>query len=361
MFLGAGVGAFAAAIFHLMTHAFFKACLFLGSGSVIHAMEHADHGSGGHRHYTELQDMRNMGGLYPHMPWTARTFIVAAIAIAGIPPLAGFFSKDEILWRATEGGHLTPLWIVAALAAAMTAFYMTRQVILTFFGKFRGGEKAEHHLHEASPIMWVPLVILAVGSFVAGWVGVPHFLGGANRIESFLEPAIMAGTHPAAEAAAHEASAALEWTFMLISVAIAAAGIFLAYRTYWTNPGADESMARAWPGLYRLLYNKYYLDEIYGATVVSGTLATAEGLNTIDAQVVDGAVNGAASLTVGTADLSSLADASLVDGAVNAVWKVLVQWSLAFRRLQTGVIQNYALMMLFGVGILVGFFYFYFW
>jgi NADH-quinone oxidoreductase subunit L len=120
-------------------------------------------------------------------------------------------------------------------------------------------------------------------------------------------------------------------------------------------------MARARPGLYGLLYNKYYVDEIYDATVVSGTLSSAEALSTFDAQVIDGAVNGAASLTVGAADLSSLADASLVDGAVNAVWKVLGQWSLAFRRLQTGVIQNYALMMLFGVGILVGFFYFYFW
>jgi NADH-quinone oxidoreductase subunit L len=361
MFLGAGAGAFAAAIFHLMTHAFFKACLFLGSGSVIHAMEHAEHSSGGHRHYTEMQDMRNMGGLYAHMPWTARTFIIAMIAISGIPPLAGFVSKDEILWRATHGGHLTLLWLVAALAAGMTAFYMTRQVILTFFGKFRGGEKMEHHLHEAPSVMWVPLVILAIGSIFAGFVGWPHFLGGSNRIESFLEPAILAGTHPAAEAAAHEASAALEWTFMLISVAIAATGIFLAYRTYWTNAKADESISRAWPSVHRLLFNKYYVDELYGATVVSGTLEGAKGLSVFDAEVVDGAVNAAASLTVGTADLSSLADASLVDGAVNAIWRILAQLSTAFRRMQTGLIQNYALMMIFGIGILVGFFYFYFW
>jgi NADH-quinone oxidoreductase subunit L len=344
-----------------MTHAFFKACLFLGSGSVIHAMEHAEHSSGGHRHYTEMQDMRNMGGLFGHMPWTARTFIVATIAIAGIPPLAGFVSKDEILWRATVGGHLTLLWLVAALAAGMTAFYMTRQVILTFFGKFRGGEKMESHLHEAPVVMWGPLVVLAVGSILAGFVGWPHFLGGHNRIESFLEPAIMAGTHPAAAALAHEASAALEWTFMLISVAIAATGIFLAYRTYWMNAKADEGISRAWPSLHRLLFNKYYVDEIYGATVVSGTIEGAKGLSTIDAQVIDGAVNATASLTVGTADLSSLADASLVDGAVNAVWKIFAQLSQLFRQLQTGLIQNYALMMLAGVGILVGFFYFYFW
>jgi NADH-quinone oxidoreductase subunit L len=360
MFLGAGVGAFAAAIFHLMTHAFFKACLFLGSGAVIHAMEHAEHVSGGHRSYTEMQDMRNMGGLYAHMPWTARTFVVAVIAIAGIPPLAGFVSKDEILWRATSGGHLTPLWLVAALAAGMTAFYMTRQVILTFFGKFRGGEKMEHHLHEAPAVMWVPLVILAVGSIFAGFVGWPHFLGGHNSIESFLEPGILAGTHPA-EAAAHEASVALEWTFMLVSVAVAATGIFLAYRTYWANSRADESISRSWPGLYRLLFNKYYVDELYGATVVSGTVSGAKGLSVFDAEVVDGAVNGTASLTVGSADLSSLADESLVDGAVNAVWRILAQFSAAFRSLQTGLIQNYALMMLFGIGILVGFFYFYFW
>jgi len=305
--------------------------------------------------------MRNMGGLFAHMPWTARTFIVATIAIAGIPPLAGFVSKDEILWRATQGGHLTLLWLVAALAAGMTAFYMTRQVILTFFGKFRGGEKMESHLHEAPSVMWVPLLVLAVGSIFAGFVGWPHVLGGGNRIESFLEPAIMAGTHPAAQAAAHEASAALEWTFMLISVAIAAAGIFLAYRTYWTNAKADESVARNWPSLYRTLYNKYFVDEIYGATVVSGTLEGAQGLSKFDAEVVDGAVNAAATLTVGAADLSSLADASLVDGAVNAVWRIFAQLSMAFRRVQTGLIQNYALMMLSGIGILVGFFYFYFW
>ncbi len=174
-------------------------------------MEHAEHAAGGHRHYTEMQDMRNMGGLFAHMPWTARTFIVATIAIAGIPPLAGFVSKDEILWRATGGGHVTPLWIVAALAAGMTAFYMTRQVILTFFGKFRGGEKMEHHLHEAPPVMWVPLVVLAVGSIFAGfrrlapfpWRAQPHRIvpraghhgrdpsgGGSRRARSERRPRV---------------------------------------------------------------------------------------------------------------------------------------------------------------------------
>jgi NADH-quinone oxidoreductase subunit L len=362
MFLGCGVGAFAAAIFHLMTHAFFKACLFLGSGSVIHAMEHAEHGSGGHRHYTEMQDMRNMGGLYHHMPWTARTFIIATIAIAGIPPLAGFVSKDEILWNATRGGHATLLWLVGAAAAGMTAFYMTRQVILTFFGKFRGGEKMEGHINESPAVMWVPLAVLAFGSIFAGFVGWPHLLGGANRIESFLEPAILAGTH-AIEATheAAEASASAEWTFMLLSVLIAVTGIVVAYKMYWEKPKGDEVVSRGWPSIYRLLYNKYFVDEIYRATVVDGTLGTAQVFSVIDAQVIDGAVNGAASFTVGAGDLSSLADASLVDGAVNAVWKILAQLSAGARRIQTGVLQNYALMMFFGIGILVGFFYFYFW
>jgi NADH-quinone oxidoreductase subunit L len=242
----------------------------------------------------------------------------------------------------------------------MTAFYMSRQVILTFFGKFRGGEKMESHLHESPAVMWMPLVVLAIGSVFAGFVGWPHFLGGANRIEAFLEPGIMAGTEAVAEAA-HQASVAVEWTFMLISVAIAALGIFFAYRTYWGNPKGDEVCSKGWPSLYRLLYNKYYVDEIYGATVVSGTVGGAQGLNTFDAEVVDGVVNGAATFTVGSADLSNLADASLVDGAVNATWRILAQLSAVFRRIQTGVIQNYALMMLFGIGVLVGFFYLYFW
>jgi NADH-quinone oxidoreductase subunit L len=303
-----------------------------------------------------------MGGLYHHMPWTARTFIIATIAIAGIPPFAGFVSKDEILWNATRGGHATLLWIVGAAAAGMTAFYMTRQVILTFFGKFRGGEKMEGHLHEAPPVMWMPLVVLALGSIFAGFVGWPHLLGGANHIESFLEPAILAGTQ-AIEASheAAEASASVEWVFMLLSVAIAVAGIFVAYRMYWEKPKGDEAVSRGWPSIYRLLYNKYFVDEIYGATVVGGTLGGANALATFDSEVIDGAVNGAASFTLGTADLSSLADASLVDGAVNAVWKILAWLSTGARRIQTGVLQNYALMMFFGIGILVGFFYFYFW
>jgi len=238
---------------------------------------------------------------------------------------------------------------------------MTRQVILTFFGKFRGGEKMASHLHESPSVMWMPLVVLAFGSLFAGFVGWPHFLGGHNRIEAFLEPAIMAGTHAAAEAAAHEANVAAEWMFMLISVAIAVTGIFFAYRMYWNKPEGDAVVSEGFPGVYRLLYNKYFVDELYGATVVDGTLGGARGLSTFDGAVIDGVVNGAASVTVGSGELSSLADASLVDGAVNAVWRIFQGLSMVFRRLQTGVLQSYALMMLVGIGIMIGFFYFYFW
>ena len=345
MFLGAGVGAFAAAIFHLMTHAFFKACLFLGSGSVIHAMEHAEHASGGHRHYTEMQDMRNMGGLLGHMPRTAWTFMIATAALAGLPPLAGFFSKDEILWKATHGGHVTLLWVFGAAAAAMTAFYMTRQVVMTFCGKFRGGAAMEQKLHESVPSMTIPLIVLAAGSVVAGFVGVPAVLGGSNRIEHFLEPAILAGGHAAAEA--HHGSAVVEYAFMAVSVGLAVAGILFAWRRYREQPTRDEHLVGS--RAYRTLRGKYFVDEIYDATAVSGAVSGGETLFRFDQRVVDGAVNGAASLTRLSGDLSDLSDQNLVDRAVNLVAETLGALSARFRRMQTGLFQNYALLMLFAV------------
>ena len=356
MFLGLGVGAYAAAIFHLMTHAFFKACLFLGSGSVIHTMEHAEHASGGRRDYTEMQDMRNMGGLLKVMPKTGWTFIIATTALAGIPLTSGFFSKDEILWSATKGGHVNLFWIIGVIAAGMTAFYMTRQVILTFFGEFRGGEKMAEHLHESPSSMTIPLIVLALGAILAGYVGLPF---GASLIGPFLDPALNAGMP--VEAEVHHASVGVELAFMGTSVLVGLGAIFLAYRRYWGKPEGDKPFATAWPGVYRTLYNKYFVDELYGATVVRGTLGGAKGLYTFDAEVVDGVVNGAAKVTLGVADMSNLADAGLVDGAVDLVWKVLAWLSNAFRQLQTGVLQNYALMMLVGIGALIGFFYFYLW
>jgi NADH-quinone oxidoreductase subunit L len=358
MFLACGVGAFAAGIFHLMTHAFFKACLFLGSGSVIHAMEHAEHASGGHRPYTEMQDMRNMGGLLTHMPRTAWTFMIATAALAGLPLTAGFFSKDEILWKAysSSHGHVL-LWGVGVVAAGMTAFYMGRQVLMTFFGRFKGGEKMESHLHESSGAMTWPLILLALGSIVAGWVGIPHAFGGSNHIEAFLEPAILAGTQPGAVAQAHHAGAGTEIAFALFSIAVAVAGLLLAYQFYMRKPELPSKLAERLSGGHRVLYNKYYVDEIYDATVVSGTLKASEGCNTFDARVVDGAVNGTARVTLLLGFISDLADMNLVDGAVNLVGYLLESLSGVFRRLQTGLVQNYALIMLVGIFVLVTIFY----
>ena len=356
MFLALGVGAFAAAIFHLMTHAFFKACLFLGSGSVIHTMEHAEHASGGHRDYTEMQDMRNMGGLKKYMPKTYWTYLLSTLAIAGIFPFAGFFSKDAILWGASHEGQFTLLWLIAVAAAGMTAFYMFRQVFLTFFGDFRGGNEMESHLHESANSMTVPLIVLAVGSVTAGFVGIP---AGLSLIDPFLAPALAAGGEVAE--AEHHASLAVELLFMALSLAVAGAGIFLAWKMYRNNPDGDQGFIQAWPGFHRLVYNKYFVDEVYDATVVGGTLSGARGLHAFDAEVVDGVVNGVAKTTLLSADLSNLADEGLVDGAVNAVWKILASFSKAFSRLQTGLLQNYALMMLIGLGSLIGFFYFYLW
>jgi len=358
MFLACGVGAFAAGIFHLMTHAFFKACLFLGSGSVIHSMEHAEHASGGRRPYTEMQDMRNMGGLLAYMPRTAWTFMIATAAIAGVPLTAGFFSKDEILWKAWSGAHgHSLLWMVGVVAAGMTAFYMGRQVFLTFFGKFRGGDEMESHLHESPGVMTWPLIFLAAGSIAAGWVGIPHAFGGANRIEHFLEPAILAGTHAVVAEAPH-GDASTEWLFALISIAVAGFGLFLAYTFYMKKKELPEKMVESWPGIHRVLYNKYYVDEIYNKIFVRGTLRAADDLYVLDANVVDGAVNGVARGTLVSSVLSNLADMGLVDGAVNLVGAVLTAISKLFRRVQTGLVQNYALLMLMGVFFLVAFYYF---
>jgi NADH-quinone oxidoreductase subunit L len=353
MFLACGVGAFGAAIFHLMTHAFFKACLFMGSGSVIHSMEHAEHASGGHRPYTEMQDMRNMGGLFTHMPRTAWTFMIATAAIAGVPLTAGFFSKDEILWKAWSSPHGHELlWLIGVVAAGMTAFYMGRQVLMTFFGKFRGGEAMEKHLHESPGVMTWPLLLLAAGSILAGYIGLPHwFFGAGNWVEHYLEPAILAGTHAEVVEAHH--ALATEVLFTLIAVGVAALGLYLAYRFYVKRPEAPKHLAERWSGAHRVVYNKYYVDEVYDATVVQGTLKTCDGLNAFDAKVVDGVVNSTAGGTRFSAVVSDLFDMNLVDGAVNLIGALFGFFSKGFRRVQTGLVQNYALLMLVGIFILM--------
>jgi NADH-quinone oxidoreductase subunit L len=370
MFTAMGVGAYAAGAFHLMTHAFFKALLFLGSGSVIHAM-------------AGEQDMRRMGGLKRYLPVTFVTMMAGTLAIAGIPPLSGFFSKDEILFRAFLSYKV--IWVIAVITAFMTAFYMFRLMSMTFFGDYRGpawetsghgstephghgpaadahgghGHGAWHGPHESPKAMTAPLMALAVGAIVAGFVGIPAALGGGNAIEHFLEPSFTA-EHRAAGAASeatqsegeHETahvSTATELGLMGFSVLVAVTGILLARKFYVGSPEISERLATRWSGAHRTLSNKYYVDELYNATVISGTFASGRGLWAVDRRVVDGAVNGTGWITIISAWFSGLTDRTVVDGAVNLVGRICEEGSFWFRKLQTGLVQNYALLMLFGV------------
>jgi NADH-quinone oxidoreductase subunit L len=386
MFTAMGVGAFSAGAFHLMTHAFFKALLFLGSGSVIHAM-------GGE------QDMRRMGNLKKYMPVTFATMMIGTLAIAGIPPFAGFFSKDEILFRAFLSNKF--IWVLAMATALMTAFYMWRLMAMTFFGAYRGpawdtahhadvavaathdadgaghGHGPWHGPHESPAPMTFPLQALAIGAMVAGLIGIPAALGGGNTLEHFLEPSFTAEAHvaqgsslagetagdaalkPRATAEGeHEAephvSRAEELGLMAFSVIIAVIGIAAAQKFYVKSPEISDQLAERWAGVHRLLSHKYYVDELYNATVISGTFAGGKGLWSVDRNVVDGVVNGTSRLTVISAWFSGLTDRTVVDGLVNLVGWIVQESSLAFRRFQTGLVQNYALLMLFGIFAFVG-------
>jgi len=319
MFLACGVGAFTAGIFHLMTHAFFKALLFLGSGSVIHAL-------------SGEQDMRKMGGLRKYIPITFITMFVATLAIAGIPGLSGFFSKDEILWQSFSSPHGSPvLWVIAAVAAGITAFYMFRLVFLTFYGESRMDPDVEKHVHESPWTMTLPLSILAVLSLAGGWVGIPAVLGGSNPFEHWLAPVfhpVAAGAH-GAEGAAHH-PAALELGLMALSVAVALCGIGLAYFLYRVRTGKPEEIARKWPTLYDVVLHKYYVDEIYEWAVVRRVVNVSVWLwEMFDALFIDGIVNGVADLARAAGD--------------------------RVRRLQGGVVGGYAFSLLAGAVLLVGY------
>ncbi len=310
MFLAMGVAAFGAGIFHLMTHAFFKALLFLGSGAVIHGMH-------------DEQDIQKMGGLKKYMPVTYRTFLIGAVAIAGIPPLAGFFSKDEILWKAYSSEFGSPLlWGVAVLGAAMTAFYMFRLVILTFEGKERFDH---HHLHphEAPKSMTLPLMILAGLSIAGGWLGIPASLFGGNWLEHWLEP-VFAPANRKLLLGGHDIHA-IEYLLMFLSVAVAAAGIYGAWMVYRKRTEIAERLAIRFRTLYRVLFNKYYVDEVYDAAVVNPIVKVSNDYlwQGFDVAVIDGAVNGSASL-------------------VGRLAQVL-------RRLQTGVAQTYTIAFVAGI------------
>jgi NADH-quinone oxidoreductase subunit L len=339
MFAALGVGAFVGGIFHLMTHAFFKALLFLGSGSVIMAMHHE-------------QDMMKMGGLRKHLPWTYRTMFVGTLAIAGVPGLAGFFSKDEILWKAWSNGHPI-IWLLLWLGAGMTAFYMFRLLFLTFWGKERMDDHTKHHIHESPRNVVYPLAVLAVLSAIGGWVGLPGWSGVANRFEHFLEPILQIPA--AAEHAAHETGQ--EMLFTGFSVLISLLGIYLAYRFYVVRPGLADRVAGSIKGIYRLVYRKYYVDELYDALFVNRAKDLGNACFFVDSKFVDGAVNLTASTTRGTATLSRLFDSYIVDGLVNLVGWINMQLNRLITSFQTGLVQRYALVAVCGIVIFVLMYY----
>jgi NADH-quinone oxidoreductase subunit L len=304
-----------------MTHAFFKALLFLGAGSVIHAL-------------SDEQDLRRMGGLASKLPWTHGTMLIATIAIAGIPPFAGFFSKDEILHDAFASGHYG-IWIAGLLGALLTAFYMFRLYVLAFRGPSRLSHEAEHHLHESPPAMIVPLVVLAGLSVVGGWVGLP-FQQGGHLLERWLRPVFEAspvsealGEHAAAGAhATPAAGVGLEWSLIVISVAAALAGIALAFRAYLSRPETATTLQQRFAGVHRTLLHKYWVDELYDAAVVKPIYRLSQRLWSFwDEKIVDGAVNGVA---------------AVIEGA-----------SVVLRLFQTGFVGTYALFITLGVAALI--------
>ena len=347
MFLALGVGAYWVAIFHLFTHAFFKALLFLGSGSVIHAM-------------SGEQDMRRMGALKDKIPITHWTMWVGSVAIAGIPGLAGFFSKDEILWQAyssPQGSKL--LWVVGLMTAAMTAFYMWRLMNMTFYGKSRVSPEVASHIHESPAAMTVPLTVLALGSILAGWLGVPKLwsLFGENfrGFERWLEPAFASAAVEAAKEGAHDAS--VEWTLMGLSIAIAIIGIVVARYFYHHKPEIPDSIEKSVKPLHNLLYAKWYVDEIYDFLFVNG-LCKGGGLwlGAFDRNVVDGGVNGAGWLTRFSSQVSMWWDTWVIDGAVRFGSFCVKMLSYPVCLLQTGRVQSYAFFVVVGALAFFGYY-----
>ena len=413
MFLACGVGAFIIGIFHVMTHAFFKALMFLGSGSVIHGMHHE-------------QDMRKMGGLKKYMPITYVTFLAGWLAICGIIPFSGFWSKDEILWNAASTNAI-PLgwlvWLVGTIAATCTAFYMTRLVAMTFWGKerFAGhehGKKHEGHAqkkehgtddhhahtpHESPKSMWIPLVVLAVLATIGGFVGIsPAFTGGRHiggrmNIVNWMEPIIWNPTTKSfhsseplsasdeakiastphttelraevEEPEAHDfnlarsveskvgSETATEWVFIVISLVVAGIGIGLGFLFYVKSPNLADAWAKRLRPLYLASYNKYWIDEFFGLTVTRRTMDLARGVFTFDSEVVDGLVNGSAWTARLSSKITGLTDKYFIDGLVNTIANFVVRlMSPIVRAAQTGFTQNYALVMVIGLLVAVAFY-----
>jgi NADH-quinone oxidoreductase subunit L len=307
MFVGVGVGAYAAGIFHLMTHAFFKALLFLGAGSVIHAL-------------SGEQDLRKMGGLWRKLPQTLPTMLLATLAISGIPPFSGFFSKDEILTGAYNA-HQYAIFALGLVGAGLTAFYMWRLIFLTFFGPSRVDHEVAHHVHESPWTMTAPLWVLAVLATIAGVWGIPWKEG--TVVGRFLEPVLHPG--PAQEGAHHGPA----WSLMALSVAVAVTGIAVAGEMYLRGRADLARVGAPRNALHRLLLHKYYVDELYDALFVRPVFAMSRWF-------------------------AEVFDAGVIDGAVNGVAELVLRAAGRLRRVQTGFVMNYALTMLIGVVALLG-------
>ena len=369
MFMGMGAGAFSAGMFHVFTHAFFKAALFLGSGSVIMACHHE-------------QDMRNMGGLRKYMPWTFASMGIATLAIAGIFPFSGFFSKDEILWKVFEGWYAggstlnLVAWCMGMLAAFMTAFYMVRLMVMTFFGEYRGAGHDPHGLTVPSEVhhaaddhgghdehaghghhgprevpwnMWMPVFILAILALLGGFLNIPHSLHwlGSSHFSEWIAP-ILYQVHPPEGV---EAAPAMEYLLMVVATVIwAPAAMALAWAFYGADPtwARPRAFVKRFPELFEWVNAKYYIDEFYEAAFIGPCKQLGAQLWAFDVWAVDGMVNGAARTTVNLSHAAHWFDAKVVDGLVNLVAWVLQQISGGFRKLQSGRVQNYAFVMFLG-------------
>ncbi len=351
MVMGLGVGAYSAGFFHLVTHAMFKAGLFLGSGSVIHAMHHALHHQ--HDHHTDPQDIRNMGGLKAKMPVTFWTFLIFTLAISGVPLTSGFLSKDSILAGTLAFGNLTGhilIPIVGFFVAGLTAFYMFRIVILTFLGEHKSPERFSL-IHESPKVMTVPLMILAALSFfffysmnpldgAEGWIS-----QATQRPETVVPASVAAASTEVFEEAHHHA----HYTAMFLSLAVAGLGILIAFATYhWKKISADK-VAENFSGLHKFLLNKWYFDELYGVIAIGASLRLTEILKWFDNTIIDGIVNGSGWITKVTSAISGWFDNWVIDGAVNAVAYISGFFGIALKKTQTGKVQTYVALAVFGV------------
>ncbi|MDI6809586.1 MAG: NADH-quinone oxidoreductase subunit L [Candidatus Eisenbacteria bacterium] len=314
MVFALGAGGYTAGMFHLYTHAFFKALLFLGAGSVIHGLH--------------TQDIREMGGLGKQMKITATTFIIAALALSGIPPLSGFWSKDEILSHCISQGHIF-LYAVGTLGAFLTSFYMFRLCFLVFLGKPRTEKKAK----ESPAVMTIPLIVLGVLSVVSGFVGMPWLPHGISSFIHFGEVE----------------HAPANYAVMLVSTLVCLLGIGVSYLVYLRHTISEQGFAKGLPWLYRLLYNKYYLDEIYLAVIIRPLVRLTRALFSFDLRVIDGAVDGTAKVTILLSRIKRWIDEHVVDGLVNGIASVTQAWSWLLRRAQSGYVQQYVMVILLGI------------